>query len=155
MIYVETALEMRAAVEAALPADAFIGAAAVADWRVETQAAAKIKKGERGSPTLRLVENPDILAEISNDKASRPAVVIGFAAETEDVAANARAKLQRKGCDLIVANSVAMGTSTFGGETNQVQLIDANGAESWPSMSKADVADRIVRRLVLELAKRQ
>jgi phosphopantothenoylcysteine decarboxylase/phosphopantothenate--cysteine ligase len=71
------------------------------------------------------------------------------------VAANARAKLQRKGCDLIVANSVARGTSTFGGEANQVQLIDANGAESWPSMSKADVADRIVRRLVLELAKRQ
>jgi phosphopantothenoylcysteine decarboxylase / phosphopantothenate---cysteine ligase len=155
VIHVETALEMRAAVEAALPADAFIGAAAVADWRVETQAGAKIKKGGRGSPTLRLVENPDILAEISNDKASRPAVVIGFAAETEDVAANARAKLQRKGCDLIVANSVARGTSTFGGEANQVQLIDANGAESWPSMSKADVADRIVRRLVLELAKRQ
>src|SRR5271167_2160244 len=155
VIHVETALEMRAAVEAALPADAFIGAAAVADWRVETQAGAKIKKGERGSPTLRLVENPDILAEISNDKASRPAVVIGFAAETEDVAANARAKLHRKGCDLIVANSVAKGTSTFGGETNQVQLIDANGAESWTSMSKADVADRIVRRLVLELEKRQ
>src|SRR5580693_2560217 len=155
VIHVETALEMRAAVEAALPADAFIGAAAVADWRVETQAGAKIKKGGRGSPTLRLVENPDILAEISKDKASRPAVVIGFAAETEDVAANARAKLQRKGCDLIVANSVARGTSTFGGEANQVQLIDANGAESWPSMSKADVADRIVRRLALELAKRQ
>jgi phosphopantothenoylcysteine decarboxylase/phosphopantothenate--cysteine ligase len=148
-------LEMRAAVEAALPADAFIGAAAVADWRVENQAGAKIKKGERGSPTLRLVENPDILAEISKDKASRPAVVIGFAAETEDLAANATAKLHRKGCDLIVANKVAKGASTFGSETNQVQLIDANGAESWPSMSKADVADRIVRRLVLELAKRQ
>src|SRR5271157_6319784 len=155
VVHVQSALEMRAAVEGALPADAFIGAAAVADWRVETVAKSKIKKGGRASPTLRLVENPDILAEISNDKASRPAVVIGFAAETEDVAANARAKLHRKGCDLIVANSVAMGTSTFGGETNQVQLIDANGAESWPSMSKADVADRIVRRLVLELAKRQ
>ncbi len=155
VIHVETALEMRAAVEAALPADAFIAAAAVADWRVEAVARAKIKKGTRGAPTLRLVENPDILAEIASNKASRPVVVVGFAAETEDVAANASAKLYRKGCDLIVANSVAKGTSTFGGETNQVQLFDANGAESWPSMSKADVADRIIRRLVLELAKRQ
>ncbi len=155
VIHVETALEMRAAVEAALPADAFIAAAAVADWRVEAVARAKIKKGTRGAPTLRLVENLDILAEIASNKASRPVVVVGFAAETEDVAANASAKLYRKGCDLIVANSVAKGTSTFGGETNQVQLFDANGAESWPSMSKADVADRIIRRLVLELAKRQ
>ena len=81
--------------------------------------------------------------------------MIGFAAETEDIEANARVKLQRKGCDLIVANSVAEGTHTFGGESNQVQLIDANGAESWPSMTKAEVADRIVRRLALELAKRQ
>jgi phosphopantothenoylcysteine decarboxylase/phosphopantothenate--cysteine ligase len=101
------------------------------------------------------VENPDILAEVSKNKALRPAVVIGFAAETEDLAANASAKLQRKGCDLIVANSVAKGTQTFGGETNQVQVIDANGAESWPSMTKSEVADRIVRRLALELAKRQ
>lgn len=155
VIHVESALEMRAAVEAALPADAFIGAAAVADWRVETVAKSKIKKGGRPSPTLGLVENPDILAEVSNNKALRPAVVIGFAAETDDIAANAKAKLQRKGCDLIVANSVAEGTSTFGGKTNQVELIDAEGAESWPSMSKADVADRIVRRLVLELAKHQ
>ena len=80
--------------------------------------------------------------------------MIGFAAETEDVAANARTKLKRKGCDLIVANSVAEGTSTFGGETNEVQLIDCDGTESWPPMSKAEVADRIVRRLAAELAKR-
>jgi phosphopantothenoylcysteine decarboxylase / phosphopantothenate---cysteine ligase len=155
VIHVESALEMQAAVQAALPADAFIAAAAVADWRVETVASAKIKKGKRGPPTLRLVENPDILAEVSKNKALRPAVVIGFAAETEDIEANARAKLQEKSCDLIVANSVAEGTQTFGGESNQVQLIDANGAESWPSMTKAEVADRIVRRLALELAKRQ
>jgi phosphopantothenoylcysteine decarboxylase/phosphopantothenate--cysteine ligase len=155
VVHVESALEMRAAVKAALPADAFIGAAAVADWRVESVAKTKIKKGQGGSPTLRLVENPDILAEVSNNKASRPTVVIGFSAETEDLTANATAKLRRKGCDLIVANSVADGTSTFGGETNQVQVIDANAAESWPSMSKAEVADRIVRRLALELAKRQ
>ena len=155
VIHVETALEMRAAVEAALPADAFIAAAAVADWRVESIASSKMKKGRNGPPALRLVENPDILAEVSNNKALRPAFVIGFAAETENVTANARAKLRRKGCDLIVANSVAEGTSTFGGATNQVDLIDAKGAESWPSMSKFEVADRIVRRLALELPKRQ
>ena len=85
----------------------------------------------------------------------RPAVVIGFAAETENVTANAMAKLQRKRCDLIIANSVAEGTSTFGGETNQVQVIDARGAESWPPMSKTEVANGIMRRLAVELAKRQ
>jgi phosphopantothenoylcysteine decarboxylase / phosphopantothenate---cysteine ligase len=85
----------------------------------------------------------------------RPAVVIGFAAETENVSVNAKTKLQLKGCDLIVANSVAEGTSTFGGENNQVEVIDAHGAEAWPPMSKGEVADGIVRRLALELAKRQ
>jgi phosphopantothenoylcysteine decarboxylase/phosphopantothenate--cysteine ligase len=155
VVRVGSAEEMRAAVEAALPADAFIAAAAVADWRVETVASQKIKKGGGGPPTLRLVENPDILAEVSNKTTLRPAVVIGFAAETENVAANAKAKLRNKGCDLIVANSVAEGASTFGGDANQVQIIDAKGAESWPMMSKAEVADGIVRRLVLELSKRQ
>ena len=154
VIHVESALEMRSAVEAALPADAFIGAAAVADWRVDGISHGKIKKDGGAAPTLRLVENPDILAELSRKATLRPTVVIGFAAETEDVAANARAKLKRKGCDLIVANSVAEGTSTFGGETNEVQLIDCDGTESWPPMSKAEVADRIVRRLAAELAKR-
>jgi phosphopantothenoylcysteine decarboxylase/phosphopantothenate--cysteine ligase len=154
VIHVESALEMRDAVEAALPADAFIGAAAVADWRVEDVAAEKIKKGQRPAPALRLIENPDILAELSKRRALRPAFVVGFAAETDDVTANAKAKLERKGCDLIVANSVAHGTSTFGGETNEVQLIDADGIESWPSMSKAEVADRIIQRLAAELAKR-
>jgi phosphopantothenoylcysteine decarboxylase / phosphopantothenate---cysteine ligase len=154
VIHVESALEMRAAVEAALPADAFVGAAAVADWRVDGISHGKIKKDRGTAPTLRLVENPDILAEISRKGTLRPTVVIGFAAETEDVVANARAKLKRKGCDLIVANSVAEGTSTFGGETNEVQLIDCVGTESWPPMSKAEVADRIVRRLAAELAKR-
>ncbi len=153
VIHVESALEMRAAVEAALPADAFIGAAAVADWRVAHVSADKIKKDGRATPTLRLVENPDILAEVSRKTAFRPAFVIGFAAETENVTANAKAKLKSKGCDLIVANSVAEGTSTFGGEANQVQLIDCEGIESWPPMSKAEVAERIVRRLAVELAK--
>lgn len=154
VIHVESALQMRAAVEAALPADAFIGAAAVADWRVEGVSPDKIKKEGHEAPTLRLVENPDILAEVSRKTASRPAFVIGFAAETAELATNAKAKLKRKGCDLIVANSVAEGTSTFGGEMNQVQLIDREGIESWPPMSKAEVADRIVRRLADELAKR-
>src|SRR5271169_440038 len=155
VIHVGSAREMRQAVEAALPADAFIAAAAVADWRTESVAHQKIKKGADESPTLRLVENPDILAEVSKKTTMRPAVVIGFAAETENVTANAKAKLRRKGCDLIIANSVAEGTSTFGGETNQVEVIDARKAESWPPMTKAEVADGIVRRLVVELARRE
>jgi phosphopantothenoylcysteine decarboxylase/phosphopantothenate--cysteine ligase len=154
VVHVESALEMRAAVEAALPADAFIGAAAVADWRVAEVAAVKIKKDRGATPNLRLVENPDILAEVSKRTNLRPVFVIGFAAETEDMTANAKAKLKRKGCDLIVANSVAEGASTFGGETNEVQLIGREGIESWPPMSKAEVANRIIRRLAAELAKR-
>jgi phosphopantothenoylcysteine decarboxylase/phosphopantothenate--cysteine ligase len=155
VVHVGSARDMREAVEAALPADAFIAAAAVADWRAENVAHQKIKKDAKESPTLTLVENPDILAEVAKKTIMRPAVVIGFAAETENVTANAMAKLQRKNCDLIIANSVAEGTSTFGGETNQVQVIDARGVESWPPMTKADVANGIVRRLAVELAKRQ
>ena len=155
VVHVGSARDMREAVEAALPADAFIAAAAVADWRAENVAHQKIKKNAKESPTLTLVENPDILAEVAKKTIMRPAVVIGFAAETENITANALAKLQRKSCDLIIANSVAEGTSTFGGETNQVQVIDASGVESWPPMTKAEVADGIVRRLAVELAKRQ
>ena len=129
VIHVGSAREMRDAVEAALPADAFIAAAAVADWRADGVASQKIKKGAKKSPTLRLVENPDILAEVAKKTTMRPTVVIGFAAETENITANATAKLQRKGCDLMIANSVAEGTSTFGGETNQVQVIDPRGLE--------------------------
>ena len=155
VIHVGSAREMRGAVEAALPADAFIAAAAVADWRAESVANQKIKKGARESPTLRLVENPDILAEVSKKTTMRPAVVIGFAAETENLTANAKAKLRTKGCDLIIANSVAEGSSTFGSETNQVEVIDARGVKSWPPMSKTAIADGIVRRLALELAKHE
>jgi len=143
------------AVEAALPADAFIAAAAVADWRSKSIASQKIKRDAKEPPTLHLVENPDILSQVAKKTAMRPAVVIGFAAETENITANAMSKLQRKGCDLIVANSVAEGTSTFGGETNQVQVIDQRGVESWPPMTKVEVANGIVRRLAVELAKRQ
>ena len=155
VVHVGSARDMREAVEAALPADAFIAAAAVADWRAENVAHQKIKKNAKESPTLTLVENPDILAEVAKKTIMRPAVVIGFAAETENITANAMAKLQRKSCDLIIANSVAEGSSTFGGETNQVQVIDARGVESWPPMTKAEVANGIVRRLAVELAKRQ
>ena len=155
VIHVGSAQEMRQAVEAALPADAFIAAAAVADWRPEKVARQKMKKAAGESPTLRLLENPDILVEVSKKTTMRPAVVIGFAAETENVTVNAKAKLRRKGCDLIIANSVAEGTSTFGGETNQVEVIDARKAETWPPMTKAEVADGIVRRLAIELARRQ
>jgi phosphopantothenoylcysteine decarboxylase/phosphopantothenate--cysteine ligase len=155
VIHVGSAREMREAVEAALPADAFIAAAAVADWRAENVAHQKIKKGAKESPTLRLVETSDILAEVAKKTTMRPAVVIGFAAETENITANAVAKLQRKGCDLIVANSVAEGTSTFGGETNQVQVIDANGVEPWPPMTKTEVASGIIRRLAVEFAQRR
>jgi len=153
VVHVESARQMQAAVAAALPADGFIGAAAVADWRVEDVEAEKIKKSADGPPTLRLVENPDILAGVSKKTKERPAVVIGFAAETEHVVANAQAKLQRKGCDLIIANSVAEGSTTFGGGTNEVHVITAEGVESWPAMSKAAVAERIVARLAAELAK--
>ena len=153
VVHVESAREMQAAVAAAMPADAFIAAAAVADWRVDHVEMEKIKKGGGGPPTLRLVENPDILTEVSKQTMPRPAVVIGFAAETEHVVDNAKAKLHRKGCDLIVANSVAEGTTTFGGESNEVQVISAEGIESWPSMTKAAVAERLVARLAAALAK--
>ncbi|MGO9420451.1 bifunctional phosphopantothenoylcysteine decarboxylase/phosphopantothenate--cysteine ligase CoaBC [Roseiarcus sp.] len=154
VVRVETAREMQAAVEAALPADAFISAAAVADWRVDRVETEKIKKGEYGAPTLHLVENPDILAGVSKKTSQRPSVVIGFAAETEQVVAHAKTKLRRKGCDLIIANSVAKGTTTFGGDSNEVLVISADGIESWPAMTKISVAERIVARLATELAKR-
>jgi phosphopantothenoylcysteine decarboxylase/phosphopantothenate--cysteine ligase len=154
-VHVESALEMQAAVESALPADALIAAAAVADWRVDQIATQKIKKGTLGTPVLQLVENPDILAKISGLQTLRPTIVVGFAAETEDILGNARAKLRRKGCDIIIANDVGPGTTTFGGPTNEVIVVTANGAESWPSMSKIEVATRIVRRVADELAKKE
>jgi phosphopantothenoylcysteine decarboxylase / phosphopantothenate---cysteine ligase len=153
VVHVESAREMLVAVEEALPADVFVGAAAVADWRPAAVAGQKTKK-HGAPPVISLVENPDILAEVSKKSARRPIVVVGFAAETENLVANAQAKLARKGCDLIIANSVAEGTSTFGGEANQVVVIDANGAETWPTLTKAEVAERIVRRIAAELANR-
>jgi phosphopantothenoylcysteine decarboxylase/phosphopantothenate--cysteine ligase len=143
-IHVETALQMRAAAVGALPADVFIAAAAVADWRVEAASAQKVKKGASGAPALTLVENPDILAEVSAPGPKRPKIVVGFAAETEKVKQNALDKLKRKGCDLIVANSVAEGAGTFGGDANQVSIVSATGVDPWPRMQKQDVARALI-----------
>jgi phosphopantothenoylcysteine decarboxylase/phosphopantothenate--cysteine ligase len=148
--HVETAREMLAAVEAALPADIFVGAAAVADWRVEV-APDKIKKQQGGgAPALTLVENPDILARVAARGAGRPALVVGFAAETRDLLRHAREKLARKGCDLIVANDVSAGV--FGADENQVHIVSAKGVESWPRLGKDAVAARLVQLLGRELA---
>jgi phosphopantothenoylcysteine decarboxylase/phosphopantothenate--cysteine ligase len=141
---VETALEMLAAVRSALPADVFIGAAAVADWRVQEVGGEKLKKSQGGVPTLRLVENPDILATVAQSGSSRPALVVGFAAETENVLAHARQKLDRKGCDVIVANAVGAGSRVFGGPDNEVHIVTRDNVSSWPSMSKEAVAQRLV-----------
>jgi phosphopantothenoylcysteine decarboxylase/phosphopantothenate--cysteine ligase len=145
-IHVESAREMLAAAEKALPADIFIAAAAVADWRVAEIGAKKLKKGASGAPSLKLVENPDILATIAQG-ARRPAIVVGFAAETENLLDHARLKLERKKCDLIIANDVGEGTGVFGGKTNIVHLVSRQGVESWPAMDKNEVAARLIRRL--------
>jgi phosphopantothenoylcysteine decarboxylase / phosphopantothenate---cysteine ligase len=149
---VETAAEMLAACEAALPVDVAVMAAAVADWRVEHAAAQKLKKDGKGPPVLRLVENPDILATIAHRHNDRPALVIGFAAETTDIVENARAKRLKKGCDWILANDVSPGTGTFGGDENRIHLVDAAGVEDWPVMSKRAVADRLAERIAAALA---
>ena len=145
---VETARDMAAAVEAALPADAAVLVAAVADWRVES-VGQKIKKGSGPAPVLHLVENPDILATLARSP-QRPRLLVGFAAETENVIANAQAKLERKGCDWIVANDVA--GDVMGGNANTVHVVTAGGVESWEEMSKEAVADRLVQRIVDALA---
>ncbi|TKW65792.1 MAG: bifunctional phosphopantothenoylcysteine decarboxylase/phosphopantothenate--cysteine ligase CoaBC [Paracoccus denitrificans] len=147
VIRIQTADEMRAAFEAALPADAAVMAAAVADWKVSNRAERKMKKGRDGMPVLEFAENPDILAWVSQLKTRRPKLVIGFAAETDDVVANATAKRLRKGADWIVANDVSAGTGTFGGSDNTVTLISDTGAEDWPRMGKTEVARRLANRI--------
>ncbi|MBC7163594.1 MAG: bifunctional phosphopantothenoylcysteine decarboxylase/phosphopantothenate--cysteine ligase CoaBC [Roseovarius sp.] len=152
VIRVETAQEMHDAVLAALPADAAILAAAVADWRVARTSARKLKKTRDGLPSLEFAENPDILATVSRLETGRPRLVVGFAAETCDVLDNATAKRARKGCDWIVANDVSAGTGIMGGAENAVTLITAEGAESWPRMGKAEVAARLAERVARALA---
>jgi phosphopantothenoylcysteine decarboxylase / phosphopantothenate---cysteine ligase len=151
-IKVESARDMLAAVEGALPVDAAVFAAAVADWRVAEAGSHKLKKERGGVPKLSLVENPDILASVARLKKGRPRLVIGFAAETDDMIANARAKLARKGCDWIVANDVSPTTGIMGGDRNTVHLITRAGVESWPDRAKEDVAGMLITRIAAELA---
>ena len=150
-IDVETAREMAEAVEKALPAEAAVLVAAVADWRVDP-AAFKIKKGDGGPPTLSLVENPDILAELALSP-RRPALLIGFAAETDNVVGNAKAKRARKGADWIVANDVSgpKGESVMGGSDNRVHLVTADGVEDWEAAPKTEIARRLAERIAAAL----
>ncbi|HEY0275869.1 MAG TPA: bifunctional phosphopantothenoylcysteine decarboxylase/phosphopantothenate--cysteine ligase CoaBC [Paenirhodobacter sp.] len=152
IVRVETAREMQAAVEAALPAEAAIFAAAVADWRVTNAADQKMKKDGTGRPpVLDFVENPDILAQVSHMVAGRPRLVVGFAAETRDIVRHATEKRARKGCDWIVANDVSPATGIMGGTENAITLIDANGAEQWDRMTKTEVAQRLAARIATAL----
>ncbi|WP_299547581.1 bifunctional phosphopantothenoylcysteine decarboxylase/phosphopantothenate--cysteine ligase CoaBC [uncultured Tateyamaria sp.] len=147
VVPVQTAQEMKAAVDAALPADAAIFAAAVADWRMATASDRKLKKSKDGLPVLEFAENPDILAGVSQMTKGRPGLVVGFAAETDDVQAHATAKRTRKGCDWIVANDVSPETGIMGGSENAVILITEDGADPWPRMPKAEVALRLAQRI--------
>ena len=153
VIRVETARQMLEAVEKALPANVAIFAAAVADWRAERPSDSKIKKQQGQTPTLKLVENPDILSTIAHRKSGRPRLVIGFAAETDDVIANAKSKLAKKGCDWILANDVSPETGIMGGDANTIHLISAGGVEDWPRQSKDDVARALVERVAKDLNK--
>lgn len=151
VVRVETALQMLDAVEAALPVDAAVMAAAVADWRVANAADQKMKKTAQGFPVLEFIENPDILQTLSHH-ARRPALVVGFAAETEKVIEHATAKRARKGCDWILANDVSPATGIMGGQENAVHLITAQGVEDWPRMAKTEVAERLAHRIAQALA---
>jgi len=153
VVRVETAREMLAAVEAALPAEAAVFAAAVADWRVANAADRKMKKDGSGTPpALSFAENPDILATVSRLGPGRPRLVVGFAAETDDVIAHATAKRARKGCDWIVANDVSPATGIMGGSENAVTVLTAEGAETWPRMAKDAVARKLAVRIAEALA---
>ena len=152
VVKVTTARDMLHAVEAALPADVAVFAAAVADWRVAEIGAQKIKKAKSGVPSLALVENPDILATVAHRTSKRPKLVIGFAAETENVVEHAKAKLKRKGCDWIVANDVSSASGVMGGDRNTVHLVTASGVESWPTQSKDEVAQALVARIASALS---
>lgn len=146
---IETAREMLSACEAALPADIAVCVAAVSDWRPESAAGTKMKKGADGPPTISLVENPDILATLSKSP-RRPALVVGFAAETNDVEAYAKAKLAKKGCDWIVANDVSV-AGTMGGDDNAVSIVTTDGVERWDRTAKSEVARKLAERMAQAL----
>lgn len=150
-VQVQTAVQMLQACQAELPVEAAVCVAAVADWRPETVSEGKIKKAGGAAPVIRLVENPDILAALSAPGPGRPRLVAGFAAETSGLEANARKKLEAKGCDLIVANDVS-GKGVIGGMENEVLVVTRDGAEAWPRASKAEVARRLAGRIAEALA---
>ncbi|UWR71589.1 bifunctional phosphopantothenoylcysteine decarboxylase/phosphopantothenate--cysteine ligase CoaBC [Phaeobacter inhibens] len=154
VVAVETAQEMADAVTAALPADAGVFAAAVADWRVTSASDRKLKKSKDGLPVMEFAENPDILKSVSHLDEGRPRLVVGFAAETNDVVDNATAKRLRKGCDWIIANDVSPATGIMGGSENAVVLISDQGAESWPRMDKGAVAHQLADRIAAALTER-
>jgi len=144
---IESAREMLTACERTLPVEVAVCAAAVSDWRAADAAEQKLKKNGGSVPALALAENPDILATLSQPGNRRPRLVVGFAAETEDVIANARVKRAKKGCDWILANDVAPATGTFGGDRNTIHLITEKGVETWPTMEKETVARRLAERI--------
>lgn len=152
VIRVETAQQMSDAVDAALPVDAGVFAAAVADWRMAAASDKKLKKSRDGLPVLEFAENPDILKRVSRLDAGRPTLVVGFAAETDNVLEHATAKRARKGCDWIVANDVSPATGIMGGSENAVTLISDDGAEEWPRMGKDAVAQRLAQKIADALA---
>lgn len=152
VIAIQTAQEMLEAVQTALPVDAGVFAAAVADWRVNGASTRKLKKSKDGLPVLEFAENPDILKTVSQMKKGRPNLVVGFAAETDDVVDNATAKRARKGCDWILANDVSPATGIMGGAENAVTLISEEGTEDWPRMSKDAVATKLAARIAKALA---
>jgi phosphopantothenoylcysteine decarboxylase/phosphopantothenate--cysteine ligase len=152
VVRVETARDMLQSSLAALPVDVAVCAAAVADWRPADASARKVKKGAGRPPTISLVENPDVLATLASAGNRRPRLVVGFAAETENVIENAVAKRANKRCDWIVANDVAVGSGTFGGDDNTVHLVTESGVEDWPRMGKEAVARRLVERIADWLA---
>lgn len=153
LLRVETAEEMLAACESALPVDVAVCAAAVADWRPSSAPNQKLKKNNGAAPLLTLTENPDILSRLSH-ASRRPALVIGFAAETENVVAHAREKRARKGCDWIVANDVSPATGIMGGDNNRVHLVTADATEDWPLLDKSEVGRRLAARIADTLKRR-
>jgi phosphopantothenoylcysteine decarboxylase/phosphopantothenate--cysteine ligase len=154
VVKVETGRDMLKAVEAALPADVAVFAAAVADWRTAANSREKIKKTGHAAPELALVENPDILATVAHRKTRRPQLVIGFAAETERVVEHAKKKLVRKACDWILANDVSPESGVMGGDTNTIHLVSRDGVEDWPPQSKEAVADLLIQRIAAALGPR-
>jgi phosphopantothenoylcysteine decarboxylase/phosphopantothenate--cysteine ligase len=146
VVHIESAQAMLDACRHALPVDMAVCAAAVADWRPARVAARKVKKNGK-PPAIELAENPDILATLSASGNARPRLVVGFAAETDDLERNARAKLAKKGCDWIVANDVSPGTGAMGGEFNTVKLVTEAGIEDWPKLPKSEVARRLAHRI--------